>query len=378
MSSWKFYNPVNIHFESGASGRLDDLLEKKNYLLVTTPGTTRRGVTGRISSCLEIDGELIFEETRPNPPIRFLEEKAAQFAGADVEAVIGLGGGSAMDTAKTFSFLLANPELELMNYLRTEAPPAHNQPLPVVTIPTTAGTGSEVTPFATLWDKKSNKKYSLSTKDLFPTRAILDPKLTLTLPEVQTVSGALDALAQCLEAIWNKNYNPAAGALAAAGCRQVLQNLQTVLDNPDSLAGREALARAALFSGLAISTTKTALAHSISYPLTAHFDFPHGLACAHTLPAILKFNRPACENRLQKLACQLDCENISQLESKLKDFLEEVELDRFTEKYIPSRSEAMELIGEMYTPERAENSLRVPDENDLQQILSDSLDDWLS
>jgi len=377
LDFWEFHNPVRIHFESGSTHRLDELLPDKKYLLVTTPGTTRRQVTGQVGDQLNLDKEQIFDETKSNPPIRFLEEKAAKFKEKNIEAIIGLGGGSAMDTAKTFSFLLANPRIKLLDFLQTSGPRT-TKSLPVITIPTTAGTGSEVTPFATLWDKKNKKKYSLSNKNLFPERTILDPELTLTLPAEETVAGALDALAQGLEAIWNKNYNPPAGAMATAGCREVFENLPAVLEKSGSLAAREGLARAALFSGLAISTTKTALAHSISYPLTAHFGFPHGLACALTLPAILEFNRPAGEKRLQKLALTLECEDIPRLKNKLMDFLEKVGLDKFAAKYIPSRREALELTGEMYTPERAENSLRVPDENDLQQILSDSLDDWLA
>jgi len=160
--------------------------------------------------------------------------------------------------------------------------------LPVIAVPTTAGTGSEVTPWATFWDKKIGRKHSLHYPRLFPERALVDPELTITLPPEPTLAGGLDALSHALEAIWNRNANPISDQYAIAAAKEVLRTLPALMEAPGELPLRSAMAKAALLSGLAFSNTQTALAHSISYPMTLRYGLPHGIACSFCLPLVLR------------------------------------------------------------------------------------------
>jgi phosphonate metabolism-associated iron-containing alcohol dehydrogenase len=163
-------------------------------------------------------------------------------------------------------------------------------PKPIIAVPTTAGTGSEVTRWGTLWDFEKKKKYSVSHSRLYPWKALLDPQLTMTLPLSETLYGGLDALSHSLEALWNKNANPVSDLYAHKAAQTVMATLPRLLANPQEAALREEMLWASLLAGLAFSNTSTALAHSISYYMTTHYSLPHGLACSFCLPFVLKVN----------------------------------------------------------------------------------------
>jgi alcohol dehydrogenase len=175
---------------------------------------------------------------------------------------------------------------------------------PLWLVPTTAGTGSEVTRWATVWDTEAGVavKRSFDEPFGFAERAFVDPRLTLSCPAALTRDTALDTLAHALEALWNRHATPPSNALAVAAARRVLRHLPEVLQQPQALAGREALSLAALEAGLAFSQTRTALAHALSYALTLEQGVPHGLACALWLPT----------------ACQLAVGRSAELDAQLQ------------------------------------------------------------
>jgi phosphonate metabolism-associated iron-containing alcohol dehydrogenase len=158
----------------------------------------------------------------------------------------------------------------------------------LIAIPTTAGTGSEVTPWATIWDRAAGRKHSLHLSETWPETALVDPELMLTLPSAVTVQSALDALSHALEAIWNVNANPVSDTFAVAAARETMATLPALLAAPGDGTLRSRMALAALKAGLAFSNTRTALAHSISYEMTLRFGLPHGIACSFTLPMVLE------------------------------------------------------------------------------------------
>jgi phosphonate metabolism-associated iron-containing alcohol dehydrogenase len=158
----------------------------------------------------------------------------------------------------------------------------------LVAVPTTAGTGSEVTPWATIWDRAANRKHSLHLPETWPEAAVVDADLMLTLPRSVTVQSALDALSHALESIWNVNANPISDTFAIAAAREVMATLPALLARPGDRELRARMALAATKAGMAFSNTKTALAHSISYEMTLRFGLPHGIACSFTLPMVLE------------------------------------------------------------------------------------------
>jgi phosphonate metabolism-associated iron-containing alcohol dehydrogenase len=155
-------------------------------------------------------------------------------------------------------------------------------------VPTTAGTGSEVTCWATVWDTHSGKKYSLSRPSLYPKHAVVDPTLMLGKPRQLTISTGLDALSHALESLWNVHVNPISTHHAVVAAREILNVLPQLIEDLQNVELRSRMAAAALSAGLAFSNTRTAIAHSISYPVTLHHGVVHGIACSFTLPMILR------------------------------------------------------------------------------------------
>lgn len=214
---------------------------------------------------------------------------------------MAVGGGSCIDLAKVMSLAKSGVEFDqileqrIARGKRVDAL-AH---VPVVAVPTTAGTGSEVTPWAAIWDMRKKNKYSVEGRSLWPEAAIVDPSLSVSCPREVTRNCALDALSHALEAIWNKNHNPISDTLAVSAARGILRTLPRVLaaadegrraeeEDAETRAARTALSLAALHAGLAFSNTETALAHSISYDLTMAHSVKHGLACSFSLPRVLR------------------------------------------------------------------------------------------
>ena len=201
--------------------------------------------------------------------------------------LIAVGGGTTLDLAKVLRCRPANDDFEVVvAALRGAAPWPAMSRAPLWLLPTTAGTGSEVTRWATVWDTDHEPavKRSLDEPWGFAERAFVDPALTLSCPPAVTRDTALDTLAHALESIWNHHANPVSDRLAVSAARRVLRHLPGALAQPRDLALRNELSLAALEAGLAFSQTRTALAHALSYDVTLQLGVPHGLACALWLP----------------------------------------------------------------------------------------------
>jgi len=201
--------------------------------------------------------------------------------------VVAVGGGSTLDLAKAVRFRFAS-DTSAEQVWRTNTLPLGFNRHPLWLIPTTAGTGSEVTPWATLWDTLAPdpKKLSWSPLDGFAERAIIDPDLSRTCPHTLTRDCALDALSHALESLWNINRTPITEALAIEAARAVIAHLPTLLESLENHDARTEIARASLLAGLAMSQTRTALAHALSYQLTLDENLAHGHAVAVWLPMV--------------------------------------------------------------------------------------------
>ncbi|RYY91334.1 MAG: iron-containing alcohol dehydrogenase, partial [Comamonadaceae bacterium] len=158
----------------------------------------------------------------------------------------------------------------------------------LIAVPTTAGTGSEVTPWATVWDRERQRKHSLHLPQTWPSAAVIDPEIMLSLPASVTLQSGLDALSHALESIWNVNANPVSDTFAIAAVQEAMDTLPALMRNLGDVGLRGQMALAALKAGMAFSNTKTALAHSISYEMTLRHGLPHGIACSFVLPMVLE------------------------------------------------------------------------------------------
>jgi alcohol dehydrogenase class IV len=222
--------------------------------------------------------------------------------------VLAIGGGSTLDLAKVVRYRLEG-QPQGAAYWRSNSLPSHYRRHPLWLVPTTAGTGSEVTRWATLWDTEADTgcKLSWSPPDGFAERAWVDPHLSANCPPRLSRDCALDSLSHALEALWNHNAHPVAEALALDAARLVISALPALLQSDTSqraIPARAALARASLHAGLAMSHTQTALAHALSYDLTLRESVPHGEACAVWLPMVWEMAlgaSPVCDDALARI-----------------------------------------------------------------------------
>jgi phosphonate metabolism-associated iron-containing alcohol dehydrogenase len=289
---WRYRNPVDVRFGAGAFDALGGVLAGRRYCLVTYDAANGGAVFAefaRRTETLAGPPEVTVSNIGPNPDFINLAQSCQTYASArrPVEVIVALGGGSVIDAAKVLA--AADGDFErVRRHLVTGTSADSLGHTAIVAIPTTAGTGSEVTCWATVWDTEALKKYSLSSERLYPEVALVDPLLATGLPRGATISTGLDALSHALESIWNVNANPASSALAEAAAREVLEALPLLADDLGSELLRTRLARASLLAGLAFSNTRTALAHALSYHLTLRHGVPHGIACSFSLPMVMR------------------------------------------------------------------------------------------
>lgn len=297
---WTYQNPVQIQFGEGAVAGLNRQLVGQRVLLVTDRGLMLCGMVDRVRAAVPDVEVTVFGEIEPNPTADVIN-CGGQFAAAGrYDAILGLGGGSALDAAKAIA-LVATTGMPIESFLGGAALPL-SLALPVIAVPTTAGTGSEVTPVSVItWTARATKS-PLAGPCLFPTQAIVDPELTDTLPATVTATTGMDALSHGIEAYWSIHSQPITDALARDCVRRVLRYLpRAVADGGDREARRE-MALASLLGGMAFALPKTAAVHACSFPLTHRFGIPHGLACSLTLPSFMTYNHPAMREKMDELA----------------------------------------------------------------------------
>lgn len=252
--------------------------------------------------CEALNGTLTWiNKVSANPTQEDIIESLYQIGNKKVELIIAFGGGSSIDLAKgisAFYNIEKNKNYSLdeitdgiknKNYLDKEF-------IDIIAVPSTAGTGSEVTQWATIWDKNKTGKFSIDAPVLKPKMAIIVPELTLSMPVEMTISTGLDAICHAIESYWSKHTNPVVQEIAYRAVEILSLNLRKAVEEPGNIIIREKLCRASLLAGLAFSQTRTTACHSISYPLTMLYGVPHGLAASITLDAVGKINKGHFEN----------------------------------------------------------------------------------
>jgi alcohol dehydrogenase class IV len=280
--------------------RLISLDSSNIVLLISKTASSRWGLLDFIekleASCQSRNGNLIWVNKIPsNPTQSDIIQVLRQIGDSKVDTIVAIGGGSCIDLAKGISAFLdfqkntayTNEEItqSIINKKYKE------NFTDIIAVPTTAGTGSELTQWATIWDDKKAAKFSIDHMNLKPKLAIIVPELTLSMPSNMTLSTGLDSMCQAIEAYWSKHTNPMVQEIAYRSVELSLSNLRQAIEFPNDIKARENLCRASVLAGIAFSQTRTTACHSISYPLTMLYDVPHGLAVAITLDEVAKLNR---------------------------------------------------------------------------------------
>lgn len=354
--SHEFFNPVRSVYGAGALASLPKLLAGRKAIVVTFPEARQLGLVARLETLL---GDLlvgVIDSALPNPDVAELQDLYEAFwrdpQGAEV--LIAVGGGSSIDTAKTLMVGTDSGRFQdLVAALVGGEPFVPARVKTLIAVPTTAGTGSEVTPWATVWDRQAQRKYSLHLPQTWPSIAIVDPELMLSLPQPVTLQSGLDALSHALESIWNINANAVSDTFAVAAVREIFDALPQLMDQPGDLALRGRVALAALKAGMAFSNTRTALAHSISYEMTLRYGLPHGIACSFPLPMVLQRAigiDPARDAVLAQALGPLDS-----APQRLSAFIEQFGVRTRFSDYGVSNEEADQMVAHALTGARGKN-----------------------
>ena len=303
MTPFDFHVPTRLVFGAGAMDRLGTLARDLGFarpLLVSDHGLEEAGHVDRALGLLRAAGlEVeVFDDFDVNPDAAMVERGVAFAREHRPDSIIGLGGGSSLDCAKGIDLLLTNggAMADYRGYGHTHAPL-----LPMIAVPTTAGTGSEAQSYAVIADAETHMKMACGDPQLAFRVAVLDPELTLSQPPAVTAAGGFDAIAHAVETAVTKRRSAISALFSREAFRLLDANYERVLDQPDDVGARGAMQLGAFYAGVAIEQSMLGAAHACANPLTARYDMTHGVALAILLPHVVRWNAQAADDLYRDL-----------------------------------------------------------------------------
>jgi phosphonate metabolism-associated iron-containing alcohol dehydrogenase len=334
----------------------------KNILLICTPRSIHREEIILAKANLKKNNTLfINNSTLPNPSVSCIEDIYKQYKNKNVDLIIAIGGGSVIDTAKVLAVAFKGYYPTILELINNYKRILYDKKIKLIAVPTTSGTGAEVTPFATVWDYTNNRKISFAEEIIIPDIIILDPIYCKSVPQAIRLDCALDAFSHSLESLWNKNRNSISTIFSIKALEIMTKTLPLIISNNITRESTSQQMLASYYSGIAISETKTAIAHAVSYPLTAKHGLPHGIACSFTLLALLN----DCKEHLVDLMGE-------SLFYDVQKILESVDFTKRINEFM-NKNDIPLHIKEMSQPGRADNYIGNIDESSIITILKNSL-----
>ncbi|WP_366922231.1 iron-containing alcohol dehydrogenase [Metallumcola ferriviriculae] len=299
-----FKNPTEIIYGQGSIVELGDIcsgLGSAKVLIVTDAGVVNAGLLEKVKKPLEEKGIAIqiFSDVEPNPSLETVNKGLAKQKDFGAEVIVAVGGGSPIDVAKGIGILATNGG----NLLDYEGANKVSKPaLPIVAIPTTAGTGSEVTIFAVITDRTRKYKLTVASPNCACKVALLDPLLTVSMPRQLTASTGMDALVHAIESYTSLMAYPISEALALEAIKLISGNLRQAVYNGNNLEARDKMLMGSLLAGMAFNNTRLGNGHAMSHPLGGFFDIPHGIANSILIPHVMEFNLFGSPEKFLKIA----------------------------------------------------------------------------
>lgn len=355
-----FHNPVNVFWGDGSISKLNDCLIKlacRNILVLTGKSSLKKSgyfekITEILSGCNVVSVECVSS----HPDTKEVLEINQKLALSKFDTILAVGGGSVLDVAKAIKALIGErlsdvQDLEEILSLGKYSPAE----ISIIAVPTTSGSGSEVTPWATIWDRKNKKKYSIEHPALYPDCSIVDPEITYSLPIRTSVICSLDALCHAVESYWAKPSNEYSRQHSLSAISLIIDNVETLCQEGSSEAVRSNLSLGSLHAGLAFSHTKTTACHAIAYPLTLHFSVEHGIATTMTLASLLQINYKVIPN-VDRLFTALKVENTNELHEKLLMIGKMAGISLRLRDYGVKEEDLAEIVTECFTRGRMDNN----------------------
>lgn len=313
---------------------------------------------------LDVGDFQLIDESLANPDIHLVSDVLEKIEKPDL--IVAVGGGSSIDLAKAISALYDYGSNDVLDLIKNKKYLNNSSSIPFIAVPTTAGTGSECTKWATIWDFDNSKKYSIDADYLYPKESWLVPQLTSTMDEKMTLATGLDALAHAMESYWSVPSNSYTRVLARNSISIIKTYLPLVLNDLDNLEYRKEMLMGSFFAGLAFSNTRTTACHSISYPLTMMFGINHGFAAAITLFEVLNRNWKYLKEKDLFLK-SWDADGLDDIEKWFKDVSDDgLKLSSFGVE----KEDIPEIVKLATTGGRMDNNPIVFNEDEIEDILN--------
>ena len=301
-------NTISYH-GAGAIAEIPGELTRRGYKKVfvcTDPDLVKFGVAAKVTDLLDEAGIAysVYSDIKPNPTIQNVTDGVKAFKAAEADSIVTIGGGSAMDTAKAIGVIITNPEFADVRSLEGVAP-TKNHAVFTIAVPTTAGTAAEVTINYVITDVEKVRKFVCVDTNDAPEVAVVDPEMMATMPAGLTASTGMDALTHAIEGYTTKGAWEMSDMFHLKAIELISKNLRDAVAEAKSGvpgSGREGMALAQYIAGMGFSNVGLGVDHSMAHTLSAHFDTPHGVACAMLLPIAMEFNKPVVTERLAKVA----------------------------------------------------------------------------
>jgi len=298
VPAFDFAAPTQLHFGAGRLSECAPLAASLGRRVLVVQGRgDRAGAVVQALRALRVDVQV--QHSIGEPTVSAVERLATEARDEGRDVVVAVGGGSVIDCGKALAALIAN-RAPVREYLEVvgDARPLDAAPVPFIAVPTTAGTGAEVTRNAVLLAEPERVKVSLRSARMLPAAAILDPTLTCSLPGDATASTGLDALTQCIEPFVSPFATPLSDAVAREGMRRAARSIERAVEHPGDVGARSEMMIAALCSGMALANARLGAVHGFAAPLGGMFPVPHGVACARLLPHVTRVNVHALQARV--------------------------------------------------------------------------------
>ncbi|MBN2452499.1 MAG: iron-containing alcohol dehydrogenase [Lentisphaeria bacterium] len=362
-SWWAYRLPTEVLFGEGRASALGAQVTALGRcpVLVTDAVVGAQSFLRGIRS--EVPSAPVFDAVEANPTVGTVDALADLLRVQGCDVVVAVGGGSVMDCAKAGCALARGPAGQSIRRYHSGGEALGPDRVPLIAVPTTSGTGSEVTPFAVLDDPEKGLKAPLSSPSLYPTVAVVDPALTYSMPLRVTASTGLDALSHAMEGYWSRQHQPFCDMLAMEAGRLVFEWFEAVCLDPFDSEGRRWMAYAATLAGAAFQIPKNAMVHACSFPLSSRFHLPHGTACAFVLDAAIRFNAPALGDRLEAFAAYCGFASVEVMAAEVRRFKRLGGLPCTLEEAGIPESALESLVAESFHPLMRNNPVEVQPED---------------
>lgn len=326
MKDFNFKIFQNIEFGIGSLKKLPEILNKSEsnkVFLISDKGLESIGIVNVVKNIIENNGIecIIFLDVIPNPTINVVNEATRLYKECKATSIVALGGGSPLDVAKAVG-VLATYGGDIRDYEGMDKVPGAI--VPIIAIPTTAGTGSEVTASSVITDVEKNYKFSMISHETLPKYAILDPELIMTAPASIASSCGIDALIHAIEAYLSKNASPFSDAMAEKAMELIGGNIREFVKNRKNVDAASAMMIGSNFAGIAFALARLGNVHAMSHPVSAYFHVPHGVANSIILPTVMEFNSSVDNGRYEKIYNFINDNNVNADNFKSEMLIEEI------------------------------------------------------